>query len=186
MILLSRQHPLVLAKPVLLNIAFLAILGALAYKSDKAWVLYFCLIPLVYLVLKLLDWRRRQYILTDRRIVRQEGVFSVSSFDAQLDKINNVYHEQSFLGRVFQYGEVGLETASEQGTTVFDFLARPVAFKNSLVSQREAYLNATHPSAAQQTAIIPKLLEELASLRDRGIISESEFEGKKKSLLDKI
>jgi hypothetical protein len=33
---------------------------------------------------------------------------------------------------------------------------------------------------------IPQLLEELASLRDRGIITESEFQEKKRSLLQKI
>jgi hypothetical protein len=186
LILLARQHPLVLAKPILLNLIILTILGVIAFKLERAWFLFFDLIPLGYLVLKFFEWRKKEYILTDRRIVRQEGVFSVSSFDAPLDKINNVYHRQSFIGRLFQYGEVGLETASEQGATVFDFLARPLVFKNSLVSQRESYLGGSNPMNKTQPLDIPKLLEELASLRDRNIISSSEFEEKKSSLLRKI
>jgi uncharacterized membrane protein YdbT with pleckstrin-like domain len=185
-ILLARQHPLVLAKSVLLNIVILTILGVIAYKFERAWFLFFGLIPLGYLVLKFFEWRKKEYILTDHRIVKQEGVFSVASFDAPLDKINNVYHQQSFMGRLFQYGKVGLETASEQGTTVFDFLARPLIFKNSLVNQREAYLGGAGSIKASQPQDIPKLLEELASLRDRNIITASEFEEKKKSLLQKI
>jgi uncharacterized membrane protein YdbT with pleckstrin-like domain len=186
LILLSRQHILVLAKPVLLNLAVLAILAIVVYKYGDARILFLELIPLGYLVLKFFSWKQREYILTDRRIVKQEGVFSVSSFDAPLDKINNVFHQQSLMGRLFQYGEVGLETASEQGTTVFSFLARPLAFKNSLVSQRELYLGAGKPSSASQAAEVPKLLEDLASLRDRKIISAAEFEEKKKALLNKI
>jgi uncharacterized membrane protein YdbT with pleckstrin-like domain len=186
LVLLARQHPLILVKPVLLNLVILTILGAIAYKFERAWFLYFGLIPLGYLVFKFFEWRKKEYILTDHRIVKQEGVFSVTSFDAPLDKINNVYHQQSFMGRLFQYGEVGLETASEQGTTVFDFLARPLVFKNSLVSQREAYLGGANSIKASQPSDIPKLLEELASLRDRNIISASEFEEKKRSLLQKI
>jgi len=70
------------------------------------------------------------YILTDRRVVKREGAFSTSSFDVPLNKINNVFRQQSFLGRLFRYGQVCLETASEQGTTIFDFLWRPLDFKN--------------------------------------------------------
>jgi uncharacterized membrane protein YdbT with pleckstrin-like domain len=186
LIVLTRQHSLVLFKPVLLNVIVLAALIGLCVASGQLWLLAFYVIPLAYLFWKFLAWRSREYILTDRRVVLQEGVFSVSSFDASLDKINNVYHDQSFVGRMLNYGNVGLETASEAGTTIFEFLSQPVSFKNSIVQQRESY---RMDSAAADRPIppnIPQLLAELASLRDRGIITESEFEEKKRSLLQKI
>ena len=37
--------------------------------------------------------------------------------------INNVYHEQSLIGRLMRYGNVRLETAGEQG--IFLFESRP-------------------------------------------------------------
>jgi membrane protein YdbS with pleckstrin-like domain len=187
LVLLARQHPFVLCKPALLAMAFLVIIAAtFYYVIPKAWILLFILAPLGYLLYKIFDWRQREFVLTDHRVVKQEGVFSVSSFDAPLDKINNVFHQQSLMGRLFQYGKVGLETASEQGTTVFEFLSRPLAFKNSLVSQRELYLGGNTPASAPKPPDIPRLLEELASLRDRSIISAAEFEEKKKALLEKI
>ncbi len=186
LILLARQHLFVLLKPILLNILVLTILVWISIQSENAWYLVVGLAPLTYLLIKYMQWRKREYVLTDRRIVKQEGVLSVSSFDAPLDKINNVYHQQSFLGRIFQYGEVGIETASEQGTSVFSFLSQPVAFKNSLVRQRELYLGSGNPVNAPPSPDVPKLLEELASLRDRNIITASEFEEKKRSLLQKI
>jgi uncharacterized membrane protein YdbT with pleckstrin-like domain len=185
LIVLARQHPLVLFRPVLLNVVVLALLIGLSIYSHKAWFLAFCLVPIVYFLWEFLAWRRREYILTDRRVVKQEGVFSISSFDASLDKINNVFHQQSFLGRLLKYGEVGLETASEQGTTVFDFLARPLDFKNCIVRQRELYRSDFSATGASRQSI-PQLLNDLASLRDRNIISEAEFQEKKKSLLGKI
>jgi uncharacterized membrane protein YdbT with pleckstrin-like domain len=185
-ILSARQHPFVLLRPMLLNLIVLAVLIFISIHFSKAWLLLFELAPLAYFLLKFFEWRRREYILTDHRIVKQEGVFSVSSFDAPLDKINNVFHRQSLWGRLFQYGEVGLETASEQGTTIFDFLLRPLVFKNSLVRQRELYMGGNTLGNAAQASSIPKLIEELASLRDRNIITDSEFEEKKKALLLKI
>ncbi len=186
LIVLARQHPLVLFRPALINVVVLALLIILSLNSHKAWFLAFCLAPIVYFLWEFLEWRRREYILTDRRVVKQEGVFSISSFDASLDKINNVFHQQSFIGRLLKYGQVGLETASEQGTTVFDFLSRPLDFKNCIVRQRELYRSDFSTAGASPRQSIPQLLDELASLRDRNIISEAEFQEKKKSLLGKI
>jgi len=128
LILLARQHVLVLFRPFLLNLAALILLIGIALYTERCWLLAFFLIPLLYFAWEYLAWRSREYILTSRRVVRQEGVISVSSLDAPLDKINNVSHSQTLMGRLLKYGHVGLETASEQGTTEFEFLATPVNF----------------------------------------------------------
>jgi uncharacterized membrane protein YdbT with pleckstrin-like domain len=186
LIVLERQHPLVLFKPVLINAIALTLLIGLSVYSQQIWFLALYGIPLIYLIWSFLSWRRKEYILTDRRVVLQEGVLSISSFDASLDKINNVYHNQSFLGRLLNYGNVGLETASEVGTTTFKLLSQPVSFKNSIVHQRELYRMDSSLASRPLQPSIPQLLEELASLRDRSIITESEFQEKKRSLLQKI
>jgi uncharacterized membrane protein YdbT with pleckstrin-like domain len=186
LILLARQHTLVLFRPFLLNIFVLVVLAGVSYYSQRAWLMAFLIFPLVYLLWEYLSWRNREYILTDRRVVRQEGVLSISSFDAPLDKINNVFHTQSFMGRILKYGEVALETASEQGTTTFEFLSHPVAFKNAIVHQRELYKSDTGMGIKYSQQTIPQLIEELASLRSRNIITESEFQEKKRSLLEKM
>jgi uncharacterized membrane protein YdbT with pleckstrin-like domain len=186
LIVVARQHSLVLFKPVLLNVVSLALLAVLYIYLREMWIFAFFAIPLLYFAWKLIAWRKQEYILTDHRVVRQEGVFSVSSFDASLDKVNNVYHKQNLFGRMLNYGEVGLETASEEGTTVFDFLSAPLNFKNQIVRARELYRFGKSASSALSQPGIPQLLQELASLRDRNIISESEFQMKKKDLLDRI
>ncbi len=185
LVVLAHQHPLVLFWAVLLNLMALAILIALAVMFQP-WVLALYIVPLVYFLWEFMTWRRREYILTSRRVVKQEGVFSISSFDATLDKINNVFHRQSFMGRLLKYGDVGLETASEKGTTVFNFLSGPIEFKNSIVRQRELYQTEAAPVYTAPPANIPQLLEDLAALRDRNIITSAEFEEKKKALLEKL
>ena len=186
LMLLARQHPLILFKPALLNLVVLALLIGISAGTGRIWLLTFYIAPLLFLVWEYLAWRGREYILTNRRVVRQEGVFSIYSFDSPLDKINNVYHNQSFMGRLLKYGDVGLETASEQGTTTFNFLSNPLNFKNCIVRQREAYRGDFAPGGPSAQASVPQLIEELASLRDREIITESEFQEKKKVLLQKI
>ncbi len=186
LIILTREHALILLKPILLNVICVAVLVSLSIQTQKYWFMFFCIAPFAYLLWEWLVWWRREYIVSDRRVVKQEGVLSISSFDAPLDKINNVFHEQTMMGRLFRYGTVGLETASEQGTTVFDFLPHPVEFKNSIVAQREIYRSFPGSQNRDSSSDVPRLLEELASLRDRNIISAAEFEEKKKALLGRI
>jgi uncharacterized membrane protein YdbT with pleckstrin-like domain len=186
LVILARQHLLVLFWPLLLNLIVLALLIGLSAYTHRTWFLAFYLAPLLYFFWEYMAWRKREYILTDHRVVRQEGVFSISSFDAPLDKINNVYHNQSFIGRLLGYGNVGLETASEKGTTTFAFLSNPVSFKNHIVRQRELYRADSVAAGYIAQPSVPQLLGELASLRDRNIITESEFQEKKKALLLKI
>ncbi len=185
-VVLARQHLFVLLWPALLNLIILALLIALSVNLERMWLLGFYLAPLLYFLWEYIGWRKREYILTNRRVVRQEGVFSVSSFDAALDKINNVYHDQTFMGRLLQYGNVGLETASEKGTTTFAFLSHPLNFKNKIVRQRELYRDSLVAAGSAPQPSIPQLIDELASLRERNIITESEFQEKKKALLQKL
>jgi uncharacterized membrane protein YdbT with pleckstrin-like domain len=186
-VILAHQHWLVLLKPILLNVAALAVFAGISYTLNNPVFLAFQIFPLAFLGWEVLVRRSREYVLTDHRVVKQEGIFSISSFDASLDKVNNTFHEQNLFGRLFNYGNVGLETASEQGTTVFSFIPNPLNFKNSLVRQRELYKSmADKQSPPQSRESIPRLIEELASLRDRQLISSAEFEEKKKALLGKL
>ena len=188
LIISTHQHALLLLKPILLNVVSVVILAWTTYVlKGYYWILILMIAPLLYLIWEILVRQSREYIVTDRRVVKQEGLFSIHSFDASLDKVNNVYHEQHLLGRIFGYGDVGLETASEQGTTLFEFIPDPVRFKNSIIAQSQKWTGNSSPSVMPRTRDdIPRLLNELATLRDRNIISPAEFEAKKKALLDRL
>ena len=185
----TNQHALVLLTPILLNIFVDAVIVGLFFAfsevpfPERAWILLFMLIPALILMWAVMVRARNQYIITNRRVVKQEGVFNVKSYDASLDKINNIFHEQNLWGKMLGYGDVGLETASEQGTSIFRFIPNPLGFKNAIIEQREAYKHA--PSGSKHSDI-PQMLDHLARLRNEKVITEAEFELKKKKLLDQI
>jgi uncharacterized membrane protein YdbT with pleckstrin-like domain len=186
-LVLAHQHALVLLRPILLNLVSAPILIGVSYASGLLWPLILDIVPLAYLVWEIFERNGREYVVTNRRVVKQEGVFSVSSFDAPLDKINNIFHEQSALGRILGFGDVGLETASEQGTTMFRKIPDPIGFKNVISEQRELYKSTASPAqSGTSREDIPRLLDDLARLRDRNVITPAEFEAKKKSLLEKL
>jgi uncharacterized membrane protein YdbT with pleckstrin-like domain len=128
------------------------------------------------------------YVLTNHRIVLETGILSRRSMDSRLDKVNNVEHRQSLWGRLLNFGEVEIDTASETGAAVFRNIANPLEFKRYILGAAEDYRNAsrmpvmaasTGPSGAER-------LRQLKTLLDDGLISPQEFEAKRQQLLQEL
>lgn len=134
--------------------------------------------------------RSHEYVLTDRRVIQQTGIVSKRSMDSRLDKINNVEHQQTLWGRLLGYGDVWIDTASETGTTMFRQIADPLEFKRAILSASETYREWSRTPAAAAPPP-PRVsgaarLRELKALLDEGLISEAEFEAKRRELLAEL
>jgi uncharacterized membrane protein YdbT with pleckstrin-like domain len=135
--------------------------------------------------------RTNEYVLTSHRVIQQTGILNKRSVDSRLDKVNNVEHQQSFWGRIFGFGDVMIDTASETGTAVFKNISRPLDFKRAIVSATEQYRTAGRypapvlasapaaPSAADR-------LRDLKRLLDDGLISQPEYEAKRQRLMEEL
>ena len=99
------------------------------------------LLAIVLVAYVLWDWRNQEWLVTTRRVIRAEGVLNKSMADSSLEKINDARLEQSLFGRIFGYGTLDILTAAEEvgGASVADFpmIADPVAFKRSILDQKE-------------------------------------------------
>ena len=144
------------------------------------------LILLILILWKLLVLRSYEHVLTNRRMIQQIGVFNKRSMDAPLDKVNNVEHWQTLWGRILGYGDVEIDTASEHGATRFKDIARPLEFKNAIVGATEAYRSRRFAPAAPTGPSGADRLRELKALLDDGLISQEEFELKRRKLLEEI
>lgn len=132
-----------------------------------------------------------EYVLTNHRVIQQTGILNKRSVDSRLDKINNVEHRQSVWGRVFGYGEVAIDTASETGTSVFKNVSRPLDFKRAIVATSEQYRAAGRFAAPAFAAAAPApsaadRLRDLKRLLDDGLISEAEYESKRRQLVQEL
>ena len=143
------------------------------------------LVLLGFILVKLLVLRSYDYVLTNRRVIREEGIVSRRSMDASLGKINNVEHRQTVWGRLLGYGDVEIDTASETGTTRFAGISRPLDFKREILSATEAYRHAgiALPVAAAAPLSPAEKIRQLKGLLDEGLISPQEFEAKRRELL---
>lgn len=204
----GRQHIFVLIGTVLTELLLIVVLVAAGVTSQTAFpdrmiagqpvgqiVMIACVvISVVVLLSALLDyvrWNNEQYVITENRVISVSGIFDKRVMDAQLEKINEVTLVQSWIGRMFNYGDVVIETASEQGFTPMRRMTDPLGFKRALqearqhVSEYEEFHN-RRLSAYERRPVRPDVeqtLQKLTDLYEQGLLSEDEFEAKRRALL---
>jgi uncharacterized membrane protein YdbT with pleckstrin-like domain len=201
----TRQHWLVIVPKLVLwgvvsvlifVVTLVIFLATTALIDGLALVLLLAMVfPFWRIIVDFLNWWNEQYVITNRRVIQLEGIINKHSIDSSLEKVNDVVLTQSALGRMLNYGDVQILTASEFGVNLFKRMARPVKFKTEMLNQKEALgqLDIFEDKAsrvlaeeAPESGDIPELIAELDELRKRGIITDEEFEEKKKALLEKI
>ncbi len=190
----ARQHWFVLLRSILVELVFIAAIavasGLAAAFYEAAWLgLVFLLIPLASLGADLLNWANRQYIITNRRVIQVTGVFNKNVTDSSLEKVTDLKLVQSALGRLLNYGDIEILTASELGVNLFQRIAEPIKFKTAMLNAKEKMGQdegrVGMDSGAAREAI-PDMIAQLDSLRQRGVLTEDEFARKKADLLAKM
>jgi uncharacterized membrane protein YdbT with pleckstrin-like domain len=207
---------LLVAAGVASNMAFAGTQVLFGGVNANDLILLICVsISVIVLISGFVDylrWNAEQYVITDRRVIQVRGIINKTVLDSSLEKINDLELRQSLLGRMFNYGTIAILTGSgEEGANVLDRIAEPMEFKRAMLEAKHSYERgyeyAPQPPPAPRQHVrdnetpapqrpvprqpvshseIQRTLEELAALRDRGILSSDEFEQKKRELLSRI
>jgi uncharacterized membrane protein YdbT with pleckstrin-like domain len=187
----THQHWFVLFGKIFLELLLIAVIigGSLigyAFNAAAIYGLILVLVPLVGILNDVMVWRNRSYIVTNRRVIQIDGVFNKNVVDSSLEKVNDVKMSQTFFGRLFGYGDIEILTASELGVNLFHQIAEPVEFKTAMLNAKERLGFEEIGQMAHAIEDIPSMIEKLDMLRQRGILSEAEFQQKKAELLAKM
>lgn len=190
-LLVGRQHWFVLFSNILLEILLIVLLvvgtAALLPVTPIAIVGYILvLVPIIGMIRDILIWSNRQYIVTNRRVIQVTGVLSKEVLDTSLEKLTDVKMTQSFFGRMFDYGDIEILTASELGVNRFQRIGDPVSFKTAMLNAKEELGFGEVPMQSRAEEDIPTLIAKLDQLRKQGTISNEEFQRKKAELLAKM
>ena len=100
-------------------------------------------IGLVWLGQIYLNWYMQDYLVTNRRVLKVEGVLKKRSADSSLEKINDAVLEQSVFGRMFGYGDLDILTANEQSVDRYRMLAQAQTFKRTMLEEKHRLAGST-------------------------------------------
>ena len=193
-LLVTHQHWIVWVQSILLE-GFVALIiiaadillySVLLFNPLVLLGLILLLIPIASLARDTLIWYNRKYVITSRRVIQIHGVFNKDVIDSSLEKVNDVKMDQSFIGRLFDFGDVEILTASELGVNLFKKIAGPVKFKTTMLNAKAKLEDEQTGHEEHEESDIPALIARLGQLRQQGIITEAEFQSKKSELLAKL
>jgi hypothetical protein len=184
-------------RAVLAGILILAVSLILMLSPElkvTGWIaIVIALAPLAEMARIFLDWLNERYIITNRRVMEVRGIINKNIRDSALEKVNDVELTQSVLGRLLRYGTVEIITGSDIGVNRFRRISNPVRFKREMLNAKEQMHPAESSAALEwpgrgpiSDGDIPDLIAELDQLRQKGILTEEEFQAKKRELLDRL
>ena len=190
-ILTTRRHWLFLLGQIIPELALiLLVLVAVSATwitwTAAAWVAFgylLLILPMISLGRDFLIWLSHKHVVTNRRVIHMVGVFSKNVTDSSLEKVNDVKMEQSAIGRMFDYGDIEILTASEYGINRFTRIAKPIDLKTAMLNAKASMSQGDSDSDIMD---IPSLIAELGALHEKGVLTDTEFSKKKAELLAKL
>ena len=146
------------------------------------------LIALVWLGFTYLKWVTTNFVITTDRLIYRHGVLSKHGIEIPLERVNTVFFSQSIFERIVGSGDLVIESAGELGRQDFSNVRKPSAVQNEIHKQMEANENRKFDrvNAPRVGPSIPEQIAQLDDLRQRGAISQAEFDQKKQQLLDRM
>jgi uncharacterized membrane protein YdbT with pleckstrin-like domain len=146
-----------------------------------------------WLGLRYLNWNFTHFVVTTNRVIFRTGVLAKHGVEIPMDRISNINFHQTIWERVIGAGDLEIESAGRDGQSRFDDVWHPDAVQQRLYEQMEdhartraAWTSGPPPAATAAQPSVPDQLNQLAELRDRGVITAAEFEAKKAQLLDRM
>jgi membrane protein YdbS with pleckstrin-like domain len=172
---------------------FVVLVGTIAAKIagvSNAIVLvlvFLLLVSIFWLLTRYAKWATTNFVLTNDRIIHRTGVIAKHGREIPLDHINDISYNQSIFERIIGAGDLTIESAGERGQEVFPDLPKPGLIQNEIYRLIESgKIRQAERLVGHRQLSIPEQIEKLDELRQRGVVTQAEFEAKKTDLLNRL
>ena len=162
------------------------------------WLVYvvavLAVIALLWFVGRFARWGTINFVVTTDRIIYRSGVVAKQGIEIPLERVNTIFSHQGIIERMLRSGDLVIESGGEQGRQTFADIRNPLEVQSEIYRQIEDNQNRMYggirarnlaePASSQPDVL--QQLEKLDELRQRGVLTEAEFQAKKAQLLDRM
>ena len=203
-----RPHWWYFSKHILTGVPLFVVLVLIisgTHGDVRKWLLILwavvALVWAVWLGLQYAKWNFTHFVVTGDRVIYRTGVLAKHGVEIPMERINNINFHQGIWERFIGAGDLEIESAGKDGQSRFEDVWHPDGVQQELYRQMEAnarkraaWANPAAPAGTPAAApapvpaapSVPEQLQQLADLRDRGVITPAEFEAKKAQLLERM
>ena len=187
----TKPHWFTLVGPFLLML-----IGSILGIVIGSYGILVVLVLVGYFIYKIIQRNNNLWAVTNLRVIDEYGVFSNNTKESPLDKINNVSYGQSFVGKIFGYGNVQIQTAAEIGSTTYFTIENPKELKDTITHMQGEYRQNQIKEQANELANaiiagqqniktdVAAELEKLHELKQKGILTDEEYNNRKTKILN--
>jgi uncharacterized membrane protein YdbT with pleckstrin-like domain len=144
-------------------------------------------VNVLWLVTRLAKWATTNFVVTSDRLIYRSGVLAKKGKEIPLERLNDISFNQSVFERLLGAGDLLIESGGERGQQSFTDIRKPAFVQNEIYRQIElSQARDADRMAGRRELSIPEQIEKLDELRQRGVISQAEFDAKKAQLLDRM
>jgi hypothetical protein len=137
--LLDGRYPWALFAAGLVLIILSSALGDSPARTVLGYAILVDLVgSLAWLGLVYWRWWAEDYLVTNRRVIKIEGVLNKHTADSSLEKINDAVLDQNVFGRLFNYGDLDIMTATDTAIDRYRMLDQAPRFKREMLNQKSA------------------------------------------------
>ncbi len=190
----QRPHWFFLVGPVMALVGALALAVTVSARVDGDLhavalvpALLLVAVSLGWVLVRYARWATTSFVITTDRLIHRYGVLSKSGREIPLERLNDVSFHQTLFQRLMGSGDLLIESAGERGQQMFSGFPHPERTQNRIHNQIELAQQRDADRMAGRRELSPlEQLEKLEELRQRGVISQAEFDVKKAKLLDRL
>jgi len=138
-----------------------------------------------YTVRDTIEWLTSNFVVTTDRVVHREGFIAKRSMEVPLEAINDVRFRQGIFERLIGAGTIIIQSASEAGREEFADVRDPEMVQKTIYHEGELNqqrMRGASPAVPQAPSVTTEL-QRLADLRERGVLTEQEFQDQKARIL---
>ena len=138
-----------------------------------------------YALRDLVEWLTSNFVVTTDRVIHREGFIAKRSMEIPLEAINDVRFQQGVFERIIGAGTLVIHSASEAGRQEFADVRDPETVQKTIYHQGELNQERMRGTGAvvPQAPSMTTELQRLADLRERGVLTEDEFQEQKARIL---
>ena len=136
---------------------------------------------LLFTVRGFIRWMTTDHVITNERVIHRQGFLSKHGKEIPHEMINTAAFRQSVFERIVGSGDLVIESAGEQGQTLYTNIPKPEELQTLIYKAREERM--MHLERGGQGASKAEQLQIMSRLHDEGKLSDEEFNTQKTKLL---
>jgi uncharacterized membrane protein YdbT with pleckstrin-like domain len=185
-----NPHWSTLVKPLALLVVVLA--ATIAGATVNSYLGYGLAVVLLATVgwasLRVARRQTTEFVVTSDRLIYRSGLFAKHGKEIPLERINDISFNQSVFERLIGTGDLSIESAGAQSRETFSDIPKPSQVQNEIYRQMEAVAGrrADRAAGGRRELTLGEQLQQLDDLRQRGVLTQEEFDAKKQQILDRF